>query len=132
VINNRVARRLRPDAFSVRREELRSLVRRSREVVLLAAVTGVVTGLFVRGFEFVVDLALHTVVEGPLWLGAVAPPVGLILGALALRVIGGGTSPSTSDEYVHAFHDPGHHLSMRALSASSGSCMDAATWRLAC
>ncbi|MEY2974604.1 MAG: hypothetical protein RIR49_1024 [Actinomycetota bacterium] len=117
VLNNRVARRLRPDSFSVRSNELRSLVQRSREVVLLSALTGVVTGLFVRGFEYVVDLALHTVVEGPLWFGAVAPPVGLVLAALALRVIGGRTSPSTSDEYVHAFHDPGHHLGMRALSA---------------
>lgn len=86
-------------------------------MVLLAAVTGVVTGLFVRGFEFLIDVALHTVVEGPLWLGLVGPPVGLLLAAAALRVIGGGVSPSTSDEYVHAFHDSDHRLGMRALSA---------------
>ena len=117
LVHTRVVRRIRPDAFSKRRDEFRDLVRRSREVVLLAAVTGVATGLFVRGFEFLVDVALHTVLEGPLWLGLVGPPVGLLLAALALRVIGGGVSPSTSDEYVHAFHDPEHRLGMRALSA---------------
>ena len=117
LVHNRVVRRLRPDAFSKRRDEFRDLVKRSREVVLLAAVTGVVTGLFVRGFEFLVDVALHTVLDGPLWFGLVGPPVGLLLAALALRAIGGGVSPSTSDEYVHAFHDAEHRLGMRALSA---------------
>ena len=117
LVHNRVVRRIRPDAFSRRRDEIRDLVRRSREVVLLAAVTGVLTGLFVRGLEFLVDVALHTVLEGPLWFGVVAPPIGLLLAALALRVIGGGVSPSTSDEYVHAFHDPDHRLGLRALSA---------------
>ena len=117
LVHTRVVRRIRPDAFSKRRDEFRDLVRRSREVVLLAAVTGVATGLFVPRFDFLVDVALHTVLEGPLWLGLVAPPLGLLLAALALRVIGGGVSPSTSDEYVHAFHDPEHRLGMRALSA---------------
>ena len=39
-----------PASFDIRTGELRNLVRRSREVVLLAAVTGAITGLGVRFF----------------------------------------------------------------------------------
>ena len=96
--------------------ELRDLVRRSREVVLLAAVTGAVTGAFVRFFEYVVvEVAFHYLVEGPVWFGAVAPGIGLALSAVLLRTVGNGASPATADEYLRAFHDPDYPLRPRAF-----------------
>ena len=89
-------RALRPDSFELRRDELRQLVRRSREVVLLAAITGVVTGLGVRGFEYVVEEMYHQVIEAPLWMTAMAPAAGLVCSALIPRFAGGGASGSTS------------------------------------
>ena len=82
-------RGLRPDTFSVRRDEFRSLVRRSREVILIAAITGIVTGLFVRGFEYLVEVVFDALVEAPLWVGAVGPAVGFLLAAIILRFVGG-------------------------------------------
>jgi chloride channel protein, CIC family len=106
----------RPSTFDIRTTEFRDLVRRSREVVLLAAVTGAVTGLFVRFFEYVVaEVALHWVLEGPLWVGAVAPGIGLVLSAILLRTLGNGASSATSDEYLRAFHDPEYPLRPRAF-----------------
>ena len=114
-------RALRPDSFEIRRDELRLLVRRSREVVLLAALTGVVTGLSVRGFEYVVHVTYEEVVHAPTWVTALAPAIGLVLAALILRVGGGGASPATSDEYLRAFHDPAYRLRPRHLGARVGA-----------
>ncbi|MFW2336368.1 chloride channel protein [Ilumatobacter sp.] len=113
-------RALRPESFEVRRDELRQLVRRSREAVVLAAITGVVTGLAVRGFEFLVEEAYHQVLEAPLWLAAIAPGIGLVFAAIILR-LGGGASPSTSDEYLRAFHDPAYRLRPKHLAARIGA-----------
>jgi CIC family chloride channel protein len=110
-------RALRPDSFEVRRDELRQLVRRSREVVLLAAITGVLTGLAVRGFEYIVDELYRSVIEAPLWVTALAPAAGLVCSALILRYGGAGASASTSDEYLRAFHDPAYRLRPRYLAA---------------
>ncbi len=108
----------RPSTFDIRTGEFRDLVRRSREVVLLAAITGAVTGLFVRFFEYVVvEVAFHKIVEGPLWVGAIAPGIGLVLSAILLRTVGNGASPATSDEYLRAFHDPEYPLRPRAFMA---------------
>ena len=108
---------MRPDVFSQRRDEFRSIVRRSREVVLLAAATGIATGLFVRGFELAVHSVYDQLLEAPLWILLTAPVTGLIVAALSLRYIGGGVSGSTSDEYLHAFHDSQYRLGPRALIA---------------
>jgi len=106
----------RPPSFDIRSEEFRDLVRRSREVVLLAAITGAITGLFVRFFEyFVAEVALHWVLDGPVWVGAVAPGIGLMLSAMLLHTLGNGASPATSDEYLRAFHDPEYPLRPRAF-----------------
>ena len=116
-------RALRPDSFEVRRDELRQLVRRSREVVVVAALTGVVTGLAVRGFEYVVEHAYEEVLHAPLWAAATAPALGLILAAIILRFAGGGASPATSDEYLRAFHDPAYRLRPRYLAARIGAAI---------
>src|SRR5690606_34982998 len=117
VWRRRMLRALRPDSFEVRRDELRQLVRRSREVVLVAALTGLVTGLAVRGFEYVVHRIYEEVVHASTWVTAVAPAIGLVLAAVMLRVVGGGASPATSDEYLRAFHDPAYRLRPRHLGA---------------
>ena len=108
--------RWRPSSFDIRTGELRDLVRRSREVVLLAAITGALTGLFVRFFEYiVVEVVYEQIVHGPLWVGAIAPGIGLMLSAILLRTLGNGASPATSDEYLRAFHDPEYPLRPRAF-----------------
>ncbi len=94
-------------------------MRRSREVVLIAAITGVVTGLFVRGFEYVVEEMYDAVLEAATWQTALAPVLGLILSAIILRV--GGASSSTSDEYLRAFHDPAYRLRPKYVAARIGA-----------
>lgn len=110
-------RAIRPDSFEVRRDELRVLVRRSREVVLLAAITGILTGLGVRGFEYVVEALYDAVLHAPTWAAATAPALGLVTSALVLKFVGGGASPATSDEYLRAFHDHEYRLRPRYLVA---------------
>lgn len=110
-------RALRPESFEIRRDEFRQLVRRSREIIVLSALTGVLTGLAVRGFEYLVEEAYESVLHAPLWFTAIAPAIGLVLAAIILRVGGGGASPATSDEYLRAFHDPAYRLRPRYLGA---------------
>ncbi len=106
----------RPSTFDIRSGEFRDLFRRSREVVLLAAITGAVTGLFVRFLEYlVIEVVFERVVHGPLWVGAIAPGIGLVLSAVLLRTVGNGATPATSDEYLRAFHDPEYPLRLRAF-----------------
>ena len=86
----RSVERFRATSFDARTQEFRHLVRRSREVVLLAAVTGALTGLLVRFFEYVVtEVMLERVLEAPLWFGAIAPGIGLVLAAICLHTFGG-------------------------------------------
>jgi CIC family chloride channel protein len=116
VWSSRVKTGWRPPSFDIRTGELRDLVRRSREVVLLAAITGAITGLFVRFFEYVVvEVVYERIVHGPLWVGAIAPGIGLVLSAILLRTVGNGASSATSDEYLRAFHDPEYPLRPRAF-----------------
>lgn len=88
------------------RDKLMALVRRSRHVVLFAAVTGVIVGAVVAVFEWLTaeDL-LGAVRRQPLWAQALAPLAGLVLAAAALRWLARGASPATADEYVRNFHD---------------------------
>lgn len=91
-------------------------MRRSREVVLLAAVTGALTGLFVRLFErVVIELFFDTLLEADWKWGLVVPSLGLVASALILRSVGAGASPATSDEYLRAFHDSEYPLRWRAF-----------------
>jgi CIC family chloride channel protein len=107
---------LRPSTLEIPTGELRDIVRRSREVVLLAAVTGAVTGLFVRFFEyFVAEVLFEQLIHGPWYLGIVMPGLGLVVSAILLRTLGNGASPATSDEYLRAFHDPEYPLRPRAF-----------------
>jgi CIC family chloride channel protein len=103
---------MRPATFEIRSGEFRDLVARSREVVLLAAVTGALTGLLVRFFEYVVtEFAFDGLLENEylhehLWIVAIAPGLGLVASAIFLLTIGNRASAPTSDEYLRAYHDP--------------------------
>jgi CIC family chloride channel protein len=112
VSNGRAAASLRR-----RRAQLSALARRSKEALLLAAVLGACVGVVVAGFEAVIVHALSLVDRAPLPVAALLPLVGLTVAAVALRWIGRGATPATSDEYLQAFHDPCHRLGARALLA---------------
>lgn len=96
-------------------DELRTGVRLPR-IVLASVAVGIIVGAVVSGFEYVtVELLLEEVLTKPLWMQAAAPALGLGIAAAALRWVGRDTSPSTSDEYVRAFHERRPHLPLREL-----------------
>jgi chloride channel protein, CIC family len=89
----------------------------AHRVVLLAALVGAATGLAVTGFDrLVVDVLFERVAELPTWVVAVVPGVGLLVALAARRLIGGGVSPATADEYLRAFHDLEVRLGWRAFA----------------
>jgi CIC family chloride channel protein len=96
---------------------LRAFAVRSQEVLLLAALVGLLTGLGVAGFDSVVNRGVDAVERAPLWVTAVAPMLGLAVAALCLRFVGKGCTPSTADEYLRAFHDPDVEIEPRPLIA---------------
>ncbi len=99
-------------------EELRSLAVRSRQVVFLAALTGALTGLGVALYEtVVVDGLIVSVLGAPVWAQGLIPVVGLALTVVILRYGGPNASPSTADEYIKNFHDPGTRLSIRKAAS---------------
>ena len=91
------------DPIRRRGDELRSIALRSREVVVLAAVVGVVTGFGVALFDWVVaDQLLERLEAAPVWLVPVVPLVGLLVATAILT--NGRTTPATSDEYIANVH----------------------------
>jgi chloride channel protein, CIC family len=100
-----------------RRLEARAIGRRTHQTFLFAGITGVVVGLAVLAIERVTIGGLFDrVADRPLWMQACAPGVGLLIAYLCLRWIAHGKSPSTTDEYVHAFHEEAHeHMSTRPV-----------------
>jgi CIC family chloride channel protein len=103
--------------MAARGTQLRAFARRSKEVLLLAAIVGAVTGLGVAGFEAAVTAGLDGLDHLPLWVVAVLPTLGLFVAAALLHWVGDDASPSTTDEYLLAFHEPAHKLGLRALVA---------------
>ncbi len=89
---------------------------REQRTLALAALTGVVTGLGVAGFEWVTQRKVfEQIIEAPLPVQAAAMVVGLALAAGALHYIGGDASPATADEYIRNFHDRDRPLSLRPV-----------------
>lgn len=85
-------------------------------MLLFAAVTGVVTGALVAGFEWITrEVVYHALVEGPLWVRCSAPLVGLVGAAAVTRWVSGDGSVATADEYIANFHDRGRPLTHRAV-----------------
>lgn len=99
---------------------LTTTLRQARNPRLLAAsaATGVIVAVVVATFE---TLALHIVLERVLQqhivVLALAPVAGLAVSKLLLRAVGGGTSGSTSDEYVRAFHERHPSIAFRFVPA---------------
>ena len=90
----------------------------SRRMLALAALTGALTGVGVAGFEWLTrEQIFDRILTAPLAVQAAAPAVGLLFAAVALRYLGRGASPATSDEYIRNFHQPGRPLDLRALPA---------------
>ena len=91
---------------------------RNPRLLAASAATGVIVALLVAGFE---TLALHVVLERVLEqhlaVLALAPVLGIVASKVVLRVVGGGTSGSTSDEYVRAFHERQPSIPIRYLPA---------------
>ena len=102
--------------FERRRGQLAALGRRGSQVLLLAGLTGVVTGLAVTGFEWVTrDELFEGLRDQPIGVQVAAPLVGLLLAAAILRWIARTTFPATADEYIHNFHEIGRRLDLRPL-----------------
>ena len=91
---------------------------RNPRLLAASAATGVIVAVIVAVFE---TLALHIVFERvldqPLAVLALAPVIGIAASKLLLRTVGGGTSGSTSDEYVRAFHERQPTIGFRFLPA---------------
>lgn len=91
---------------------------RNPRLLAASAATGVVVALIVAAFE---TLALHVVLERVLEQNlavlALAPVLGIAAAKLVLRTVGGGTSSSTSDEYIRAFHERHPSIPLRYLPA---------------
>jgi CIC family chloride channel protein len=91
-----------------------SIARRFHLTLVLAATIGVLTGVTVAGFDLTVQPTLEFVLEQPLALVAVLPPLGLV----AVNVLGkiaGDPDTATTDAYVRAYHQRGGRLHLRAL-----------------
>src|SRR5205085_11804048 len=101
---------------TTRRDELLALGRRSRQVVLLSAATGLFTGAAVALFERVTSrLVFEHVTHAPLGVQAAAPVAGLLLAAASLAFLANDKSPSTSDEYIKNFHERDQRLPLRPV-----------------
>lgn len=71
---------------------------------LLYTALGIAVGLVVVAIDWIaIEQMLHWLVDAPLWVQVLAPGVGLGLTAVILR-LAWDSGPSTSDEYVKAFH----------------------------
>jgi CIC family chloride channel protein len=91
---------------------------RSPRVLLLAALTGLLTGAAVAAFDqFTGTVLLGRIQRAPLAVQALGPLCGLLLAAAILKWVGGGASPATADEYVRNFHTRDQRLPLRAAPA---------------
>jgi CIC family chloride channel protein len=110
--------------FERRSAELRTLLTRTREIVVLAAVIGGLTGLAVALFDTVTaDGLLNHLTGGPVWLQAAGPAVGLLVAAGALKWLAGGASPATTDEYIKAVPDPAGRFDLRPVLGRVIACI---------
>lgn len=102
----------------------RSGLRRAHRTVLLAAVTGLLTGLSVAAFEWLAGSTLLARVErAPLAVQLVLPAAGLVAAALALRWLAAGATPSTAEEYVKSFHERERRLDLKPVFGRVVACV---------
>ena len=91
---------------------------RNPRLLAASAATGVIVAVLVAAFETVaLHIVFERVLEQPLAVLALAPVLGIAVSKLVLRVVGGGTSGATSDEYTRAFHERHPSIPIRYLPA---------------
>ena len=91
---------------------------RNPRLLAASAATGVIVALLVAAFETVaLNIVLERVLDQHLAVLALAPVLGIAISKLVLRTVGGGTSGSTSDEYIRAFHERQPSIPIRYLPA---------------
>ena len=91
---------------------------RWHRMLFLSALTGVIAGLAVAGFEWLTNRTLLAWTLGlPRVWQTLAPGIGLVLAWAALHWLGRDATPSTSDEYLAAYHDPEHPFALRLMPA---------------
>ena len=91
---------------------------RNPRLLAASAATGIIVALLVAAFETVaVNVVLERVLDQHLAVLALAPVLGIAASKLVLRTVGGGTSGSTSDEYIRAFHERQPSIPIRYLPA---------------
>jgi chloride channel protein, CIC family len=92
-----------------RQAEARAIGRRTNQVLLLSAATGVAVGLAVVALQKVtLDGLLEPLERRPLWMQAAAPVVGLLVAWACLRWLAERAQPVTTDAYVRNFHEEAH------------------------
>lgn len=96
------------------RRRATDIARRFHITLLLAAVIGVLTGLAVAGFDIVAKAALDVVLDQPLIVIALVPPLGLV-GVNLLNRVWGSDDSATTDAYMRAYHERGGRLRLRDM-----------------
>lgn len=93
---------------------------RTTRVLALSVLTGVITGLFVAGIDYLAsEVLLHELARMELWQLALAPGLGLLLARLVMRYGAPDATTATSDEYVRCFHERNPRLPLRELPAKT-------------
>jgi chloride channel protein, CIC family len=107
----------RPLAPSHRLAETRAIGRRTHQILLLSAATGVAVGLAVLMLQRVtIEGLLEPLGRRPVWLQAAAPVVGLVITWACLRWLAERARPTTTDAYVRNFHEEAHErLSLKPV-----------------
>jgi CIC family chloride channel protein len=107
----------RPTLPAHRQNEARAIGRRTHQVLLLSAATGVAVGLAVVVLQKVtVDGLLEPLSDRPLWMQAAAPAVGLLVAWACLRWLAERAGPTTTDAYIRNFHEEAHErLSLKPV-----------------
>ena len=91
---------------------------RNPRLLAASAATGVIVAVIVAAFEtLALHMVLERVLEQNLAVLALAPVLGIAASKLVLRLVGGGTSGSTSDEYIRAFHERHPSIPIRYMPA---------------
>jgi chloride channel protein, CIC family len=100
-----------------RQAEARAVGRRTNQVLVLSAATGVAVGLAVVALEKVtLEGLLEPLGRRPLWMQAAAPAVGLLIAWVCLRWLAERAQPVTTDAYVRNFHEEAHErLSLKPV-----------------
>jgi CIC family chloride channel protein len=75
--------------------------------------TGLLTGAAVAGFDRLTgELLFNRVFHASSWVQVAGPLAGLLVAHASLRLLAGGASPSTADEYIKNFHDHDRPLAL--------------------